>query len=674
MTAASVRRPAARAASGGPAQAARLGVLRGGLEIRMFFRQRDGVLFTFALPVILLALFGSIFTGTVGHTGVSYKQYFAAGIIASGIMSASFVNLGVGVSTDRDDGTLLRLAGTPAPAAAYFIGKAICAMVVTVAEVAIMLAVAVPAFGLRLPATPGRWLTLAWVVLLGTAACSLLGIAVSGLARSARGASAVVTLPYLVLSFISGVYFVFSSAAAGLAAGGRAVPAEVDVPGAALGLPAAGVPGRRGRARLAAGPGRPGAGGLAGGKLGAMPDDVPLAAAGLVEPGRARKDAWAGSLRRWDGYFAVVVLITASLILITSPLPASLISAAALAALALWYALAGRPAMTGEQEERPVRTLVYLAGAFVLLAVASGADQTASLVLAGLCPQCFMALRFRRAVLAVAVIACAPLAAGAATGTPGPDLAADAAIAGLTVAFSMAFASWITRIIHQSDERGRLIEQLEATRAQLASAHRESGVLAERQRLSAEIHDTIAQGMASIVMLLQAAEAGLRTDPDAAARHLALASDTARDSLAEARGLVAGLAPAGLQGGSLDQALARVAALARRQAGLAADLEVGGTTRPLATSTEVMLLRVCQEALSNVRKHAGATRARVRLDYAGEEVELEVTDDGRGFDPGAVAAGYGLSGMRTRVAEAGGALEVRSAPGAGTAVTVRVRA
>ena len=216
MTAASIRRPATRRAPGGLAQAARLGVLRGGLELRMFFRQRESVLFTFALPVILLALFGSIFSGTVGHTGVPYKQYFAAGIIASGIMSASFVNLGIGVSTDRDDGTLIRLAGTPAPAAAYFFGKAICAMVVSVAEVVVMLAVAVPAFGLRLPATPGRWLTLVWVVLLGTAACSLLGIAVSGLARSARGASAVVTLPYLVLSFISGVYFVFSQLPSGL--------------------------------------------------------------------------------------------------------------------------------------------------------------------------------------------------------------------------------------------------------------------------------------------------------------------------------------------------------------------------------------------------------------------------------------------------------------------------
>jgi signal transduction histidine kinase len=407
-----------------------------------------------------------------------------------------------------------------------------------------------------------------------------------------------------------------------------------------------------------------------------MPHDIPLAAPGLAAEGtRPAKDAWQGPLRRWDGFFAVVVLVTVGVVLISGPLRPGLISAAALAALALWYAAAGHRAMTGDdQEELTGRAVVYLAGTFALLAVAAGFSQTAALVLVALCPQCFMALRFRRAVAAVAVIACAPLAADAVARAPGGQLAADAAIAALTLAFSIAFAGWITRIVEQSTERAQLIRRLEAAQAELASVHREAGVLAERQRLSAEIHDTIAQGMASIVMLLQVAEARLRADPDAASRHLELARDTARDNLAEARGLVEGLAPAGLRAGSLDEALVRAAALARSQDGLHADVSVGGTPRPLPVSAEVVLLRVCQEALANVRKHAGASRARVRLDYAEEEVGLEVTDDGRGFDPAAVPAGYGLSGMRTRVAEAGGALEVRSAPGAGTAITVRVRA
>jgi ABC-2 type transport system permease protein len=198
------------------AAAVRLGLLRGGVEIRSFFRQRESVVFTFALPVILLTLFGEIFHGTVGHTGVQFRQYFAAGIIASGIMSTSFVNLGIGVTVDRDDGTLLRLYGTPAPAAAYFIGKAISALVVSLAEVVILLILGSTLLGLHLPSAPGRWVTFAWVFLLAVTTCALLGVAVSSLARSQRSASAVVTLPYLVLSFISGVYFVFTSLPAGL--------------------------------------------------------------------------------------------------------------------------------------------------------------------------------------------------------------------------------------------------------------------------------------------------------------------------------------------------------------------------------------------------------------------------------------------------------------------------
>lgn len=193
-----------------------LGFARGVLEIKTFFRQRDSVVFTFALPVILLLIFGEIFHGTVGQTGVAYRQYFTAGIIASGIMSATYVNLGIGIAMERDDGTLKRLLGTPMPKTAYFLGKAIGALVVAVLETAIMLAVGVTLLGLHLPATAGRWVTFGWVFVLGVVTFSLLGIAMSGLARSARSASAVLNLPYLVLSFISGVYFVFSALPKGL--------------------------------------------------------------------------------------------------------------------------------------------------------------------------------------------------------------------------------------------------------------------------------------------------------------------------------------------------------------------------------------------------------------------------------------------------------------------------
>ncbi len=195
---------------------ARLGLARGGLEIKSFFRQREAVVFTFSLPVTLLLIFGEIFHGKVDHTNVDFRQYFAAGIIASGIMSSTFVSLGIAIALERDDGTLKRLVGTPMPKAAYFIGKAISALVISVAEVAILLAFGVAFFGLHLPATPGRWFTFGWVLVLGVATCALLGIAVSSLAGGARSAPAVLNLPYLVLSFISGVYFVFTSLPKGL--------------------------------------------------------------------------------------------------------------------------------------------------------------------------------------------------------------------------------------------------------------------------------------------------------------------------------------------------------------------------------------------------------------------------------------------------------------------------
>jgi ABC-2 type transport system permease protein len=191
--------------------------VRGLVEIKLFFRQREAVVFTFALPIILLLLFGEIFHGEIGHTGVSFRQYFIAGITASGLMSSTFVNLGVSLAADRDDGTLTRLAGTPLSPVGYFAGKAILAFVVCLLEVAALLAVGVGLLGLHLPSTSGRWLTLAWVLVLGAATCSLLGLAVSSAVKAnTRSAVAVMNLPYLVLSFISGVYFVFSNLPTGL--------------------------------------------------------------------------------------------------------------------------------------------------------------------------------------------------------------------------------------------------------------------------------------------------------------------------------------------------------------------------------------------------------------------------------------------------------------------------
>src|SRR4029077_21111008 len=155
-------------------------------------------------------------------------------------------------------------------------------------------------------------------------------------------------------------------------------------------------------------------------------------------------------------------------------------------------------------------------------------------------------------------------------------------------------------------------------------------------------------------------------------KQLDLIGRTAREDLAEARALVAGLAPAALAAASLADALARLADRAAEESGLRAEFEVLGTPRPVGTRAEVVLLRVCQEALANVRRHAMAANVAVTLSYADEHVALAVSDDGAGFDPDQPPSGYGRRGMRARVHEIGGELTVRSAAGTGTTVTAEV--
>ncbi len=184
----------------------RLGASRGRLELLRFFRNRSTVVFTFALPTILLTLLGSVFGSRFAAGVVPTSQVLASGMIAAGIMSTTFVSLGTDIAADRDDGTLKRLRGTPLPPAAYFVGKIVLVAVTTVAQTALMLAVAVPLFGLRLPGSATGWSTFAWVFGLGVISCSLLGIAISGLARDTRAAPALTQLPYLTLQFISGVF------------------------------------------------------------------------------------------------------------------------------------------------------------------------------------------------------------------------------------------------------------------------------------------------------------------------------------------------------------------------------------------------------------------------------------------------------------------------------------
>ncbi len=248
------------------------------------------------------------------------------------------------------------------------------------------------------------------------------------------------------------------------------------------------------------------------------------------------------------------------------------------------------------------------------------------------------------------------------------DLLSFAGTSAIAITFALVFGPWVSGIIHQSAERARLIEELEASRAEVVRLSAESGALAERERLAGEIHDTLAQGFTSIIMLIQAAEA--QPDP---ARHLALAVQTARENLAEARALVAALTPAPLDGSTLDEALSRVTARLGEELPIETSFAVKGDSRPLPPSTEVVLIRAAQEALANVRKHAEARSVDVSISYGEADVTLTIHDDGLGFVPehGDVVPGngdgYGLRAMRTRVEQEGGMFTVTSIPACGPA-------
>jgi signal transduction histidine kinase len=238
---------------------------------------------------------------------------------------------------------------------------------------------------------------------------------------------------------------------------------------------------------------------------------------------------------------------------------------------------------------------------------------------------------------------------------------------------SLMLGLWITRSLELSAQRAALIEQLEQTRAALAVAHHEAGVVAERERLAREVHDTLAQGYTSIVVLAQTAAAQLGTDPAAARERLALIEEVARENLAEARAMVAAFSPVPLEDATLVEALSRLAERFGRETGMSTRVDTAALegVPALSRNDEVVLLRGAQEALSNVRRHAGASAVVLRLSTVGGAVSVHVEDDGVGFDPSA-ADGHGLAGLRSRVAEVGGELDVVSAPGEGTRVTVRV--
>ncbi len=228
----------------------------------------------------------------------------------------------------------------------------------------------------------------------------------------------------------------------------------------------------------------------------------------------------------------------------------------------------------------------------------------------------------------------------------------------------------------ESRARQEVLEQLVEAQDELAEEQHRTGVLAERTRLSREIHDSVGQGLSSINLLLQAAERAWDVQPAAARDHVRTAAATAREGLDEVRRVVRDLAPAELAqdagGAALPDALRRVAGT---RAGLDVDVRVHGTPVPVPADVAVALVRTARGALANALEHAAADRVAITLTYQPDAVVLDIRDDGRGFVPGparlAGSRGRGLAGIRARAEGLGGRATVESAPGEGTTVSVR---
>ncbi len=318
--------------------------------------------------------------------------------------------------------------------------------------------------------------------------------------------------------------------------------------------------------------------------------------------------------------------------------------------------------------------LVYLSVAFVLWFVLVSLHPAYHMLLFILYSQLYSALPIRLAIPGSAILTVLILTRNL---VQDPESAFVWILIGIfSIAFGSLFGLWIDSIIKQSRERLRLIEELEETRKELADEERRAGILEERGRLAREIHDTLAQGFISIVTHLEAAEENLPSGTKPVERHLDRAKRSARDNLVEARRLVAALRPEILESSSLPEALDRVSSRWSEETGISANLETTGDYEHLPQDLQVTLLRVAQEALSNVRKHAKARRVTLTLSYLEDLVVLDIQDDGTGFLPGATArsldGGFGLQAMRERVERLGGQLLIESAPGEGTTLAVQV--
>jgi signal transduction histidine kinase len=234
---------------------------------------------------------------------------------------------------------------------------------------------------------------------------------------------------------------------------------------------------------------------------------------------------------------------------------------------------------------------------------------------------------------------------------------------------STVMGAFISSIIVQSTERQRLINDLTRSRANLMRVEREAGRLTERQRLARDIHDTLAQHFTSVIMHLSAAK---HSNPESVQSEVQQAEESARDGLDEIRRIVWDMQPEQIEKASLIEAVEELAARWSAENSVQVKMNVTGTPRSLTSSTETALLRISQEAMHNINKHAQAKNVNITFSFMEDLFVMDIVDDGLGFEPSKIKNGFGMKTMRDRAEELGGTLTIESEQGIGTAIAVSI--
>lgn len=377
---------------------------------------------------------------------------------------------------------------------------------------------------------------------------------------------------------------------------------------------------------------------------------------------------------RWNWVWHVIALTvlvgTMILMLATDDLGPSkrFLLLALYAALALWYIVQIVVPVTRFRSNLHL-SMLYFVALLGIWAALVRVSPTNLMLIAMLAPSIYSRLPIRWAIIASAVIG---ILSVVMRFQPGQPFAAEMILIGLLVGLGMIpLGLYIDSIMRQSSERRRLIEELSAAKESLAQAERQAGALGERQRLSHEIHDRLAQGYTSIVMQLETADALFDTDPASARRSLLEARDAARSSLEETRSLIWALRPDLEKPPALPDAVKRLSTVWGEANRLPVELRVTGEEVEIPTQLEAMLLRAAREALNNVARHAGASEVSITLSYMDDGIALDVQDNGQGVQPnGSQGGGFGLQSLRQSVEQAGGEMILESAAGEGTTLGI----